>query len=55
MLCMYLHSQAPDRFEGLVSSNMVLNDDAWKAIDSLQDKVDRLRTQVRFLGSKPNC
>lgn len=47
--------EVPDRFDGMVPSKMTLNDDAWKVVDGLQDKVDRLRNQIRFLGSKPNC
>ena len=29
-----------------MSSRLVLNDDAWGAIDALQSKIDRLRNQV---------
>ena len=34
---------------------LALNDDAWKAIDVLQNRIDRLRKKVRFLGEKPHC
>ena len=42
--------QAPDRFDGAVSTRLTLNDDAWSALDALQAKIDRLRSQVNARG-----
>ena len=46
----HTHSlKAPDRFNGTVPVRLSLNDDAWRAVDALQSKIDRLRAQVHSL------